>query len=223
MLSYPWDVVVDSYGNLYVADRYNNRIRKVDVSTGFISTMVGTGIASSTGDGGAATSATVNGSCFSRFDSAGNYYISECEGNKLRKVITVTTEIPTVIPTVIPTRTPTYYPSLSPHSIITITTIAGTGSAGYSGDGGQATSADIQSPHGIAIDSSGNVYFSEWRTNHVRKITVSTGIITTYAGIGASSYSGDGGFASSAAINGPEGLCIDAAGINMRRKYIPIF
>ena len=109
---------------------------------------------------------------------------------------------------------PTYYPSLSPHSISIITTIAGTGSAGYSGDGGQATSADIQSPHGIAIDSSGNVYFSEWSTNHVRKITVSTGIITTYAGIGASSYSGDGGFASSAAINGPEGLCIDAAGIN---------
>ena len=102
MLSYPWDVVVDSYGNLYVADRYNNRIRKVDVSTGLISTMVGTGIASSMGDGGAATSATVNQPCFSRFDSAGNYYISECEGNKLRKVITVTTETPTVAPSMAP-------------------------------------------------------------------------------------------------------------------------
>ncbi len=90
----PYDVVLDSYGNLYISDRKNNRIRKVDVSTGLIATLVGTGTDSSTGDGSAATSATLNQPCYSRFDSAGNYYISECEGARVRKVVTVSTDIP---------------------------------------------------------------------------------------------------------------------------------
>jgi hypothetical protein len=94
-----------------------------------------------------------------------------------------------------------------------ISTIAGTGTASYSGDGGLATSAAINIPAGIAIDSSGNVYFSDYNNHRVRKITVSTGIITTYVGTGASSYSGDGGAATSAALNYPAGLCIDTSGI----------
>ena len=110
--------------------------------------------------------------------------------------------------------TPTFYPSLSPHSISFISTIAGTGTASFSGDGGQATSATINIPTGIAIDSSGNVYFNEFFNYRTRKITVSTGIISTYAGTGAASYSGDGGVASSATFNLPNGLCIDSAGIN---------
>ena len=85
-LDIPYDVVFDSYSNLYISDRSNFRIRKVDVSTGVITTVVGTGTASSTGDGSAATLATINGPCASRFDSSGNYYISECEGNRVRKV-----------------------------------------------------------------------------------------------------------------------------------------
>jgi hypothetical protein len=93
-LNGPHDVVFDSYGNLYISDRYNNRIRKVDVSTGVITTVVGIGTSSSTGDGGAATSATINGACNSRFDSSGNYYISECDGSRVRKVVTVTTDSP---------------------------------------------------------------------------------------------------------------------------------
>jgi hypothetical protein len=103
---------------------------------------------------------------------------------------------------------------LSPHSITIITTIAGTGSASYSGDGGQATSASMNGPAGIAIDSSGNVYFCEYNNNRVRKITVVTGIISTYAGTGSSSFSGDGGIASSAALYQPNGLCIDTSGSN---------
>ncbi len=94
----PHDVVLDSAGNLYIADRSNNRVRKVDVSTGVITTLAGTGTASSTGDGGAATTATINGPCYSRFDNFGNYYIAECEGCRVRKVVTVTTEIPTAAP-----------------------------------------------------------------------------------------------------------------------------
>ena len=207
-LNSPHDVVLDSTGHLYISDLFNYRIRKVDVSTGVITTVVGTGTASSTGDGSAATVATINGPVFSRFDSAGNYYLSECYGNKVRKVITVTTDIPTVTPSV----TPTYYPSLSPHTVSIITTVAGTGVESYSGDGGQATSAAIDHPSGIATDSSGNVYFNDYHNNRLRKITVSTGIITTYAGTGTGSFSGDGGVASSATLYYPNGLCIDNAG-----------
>ena len=114
--------------------------------------------------------------------------------------------------TAVPSVTPTYYPSLSPHSISIITTIAGTGSSGYSGDGGQATSATISTASGIVVDTSGNVYFSEYDNNRVRKITAITGIITTYAGTGTSSFNGDGGVASSAALYNPSGLGIDTSG-----------
>jgi DNA-binding beta-propeller fold protein YncE len=93
-----------------------------------------------------------------------------------------------------------------------ISTIAGTGSASYSGDNGQATAATVNHPTGIVFDSSGNVYVCDFNNNRVRKITSSTGIITTYAGTGASSYSGDGGIASSAALYIPIGLSIDTSG-----------
>ncbi len=209
MLYWPVDAVPDSAGNLYISDVYNNRVRKVDVSTGLITTVVGTGAASSSGDGSVATSATINGPAHGRFDSAGNLYITECYGNRVRKVMTVTTEIPTVSPSI----APTYYPSLSPHSISIITTIAGTGASSFSGDGGQATDAAINSPHGIAIDSNGNVYFSDFSNNRVRRITSSTGIITTYAGTGISLYGGDGGVASSAPLYQPNGLFIDTSGL----------
>ena len=202
-LNNPNDVMVDSYGNLYICDRSNHRVRKVDVSTGLITTLVGNGAASSTGDGSAATSATVNSPYYSRFDNVGNLYITEA--SRIRNVITVTTDIPTVIPTI--------YPTLSPHSISIITTIAGTGTGSYSGDGGQATSAAINGPVGIIIDSGGNVYFNDYYNHRVRKISTSTGIISTYAGTGTSGYSGDGGAAINAALNCPDGLCIDTAGM----------
>ena len=93
-----------------------------------------------------------------------------------------------------------------------ISTIAGTGTASYSGDNGQATSATLNWPCGIDIDSSGNVFIGDGDNYRVRKITASTGIITTYAGTGSTSYNGDGGVASSAALKSPNGLCIDTSG-----------
>jgi hypothetical protein len=206
LLNNPHDVVLDSYGNLYISDRFNNRIRKVTVSTGVITTVIGDGTASSTGDGASVTSATVSGPCYNHFDSAGNFFISECEGNRIRKVVTVSTEIPTT--------SPTYYPSPSPHSISVITTIAGNGSASDSGDGGAATSSTINEPAGIVVDSSGNVYFSDCFNHRVRKITVATGIISTYAGTGDANYTGDGVAASSTALSYPNGLGMDSAGTN---------
>ncbi len=107
---------------------------------------------------------------------------------------------------------PTYFPSLSPHSISVISTIAGTGAGSFSGDGGQATSASMSVPSSIDFDNTRNVYFTDYNNHRVRKITVSTGIISTFAGTGSSSYSGDGGFASSAAFYNPGGLCLDSAG-----------
>ena len=102
-----------------------------------------------------------------------------------------------------PTSNPTYYPSLSPHSITIITTIAGTGSGSYSGDGGQATSASLSYPHGVTLDSYGNIYVSDRYNHRIRKVTVSTGSITTIVGTGTASSSGDGSAATSAAINAP--------------------
>ncbi len=158
------DVVLDSQGNLYITDLNNYRVRKVDVSTGVITTVVGTGFSSTSGDGSAASSATIQGACYSRFDSAGNYYITECVGQRVRKVVTVTTEIPTTAPTYVPSSatpslTPTSYPSLSPYSISVITTLAGTGSTIFGGDGSAASSATLYNPSGIAVDSSGNRFY----------------------------------------------------------------
>ncbi len=120
------------------------------------------------------------------------------------------TAVPTVAPTSSPSVSPTPYPSLDSASIIS--TIAGTGTAGYSGDDGQATSATINVPTGIAIDASGNVYFNEYSNHLIRKIIASTGIIVTVAGNGSSGYHGDGGPAASALLFHPNGLCIDSSG-----------
>ena len=128
----------------------------------------------------------------------------------------VPSRAPTVIPSSVPSTSPTNYPSLSPHSISVISTIAGTGTVSYSGDGGQATSASVNNLRQLAVDSSGNIYVSDYSSNNVRKITMSTGIISTYAGSGSISYNGDGGVASSASLHGPQGLYIDtSSGISL--------
>ena len=108
----------------------------------------------------------------------GNLYIADTSNNRIRKV-TVSTGI--------------------------ITTIAGTGTASYSGDNGAATSATLNGPYGVSVDASGNVYIGDYSNHRIRKVTVSTGIMTTIAGTGTGSYSGDNGAATSATLNYPEG------------------
>jgi len=112
---------------------------------------------------------------------------------------------------------------LSPNSISIISTIAGTGIAGYSGDNGQATAATVSNPSGITIDSSENIYFNDYSNCRVRKIAVSTSIITTYAGTGSASYSGDGGVASSASMKYMWGLCMDTSGNTANNRYISLY
>ena len=185
-LNDPWGVAVDIAGNIYIADRGNNVIRKVDVSTGIINTVAGTGTGGYTGDNGPATSATLNGPDGITLDSQGNMYISDDYNNVIRKVSKATG---------------------------IITTIAGNGTAGYSGDNGPATSAKLNDPSiGIAFDPQGNFYIADDGNNVIRKVTVSTGIITTVAGNGVQGYSGDNGPATSATLNGPEGVAVDALG-----------
>ena len=184
-LYYPFGVSVDSSGNVYIADYFNHRIRKVSVSTGIIITIAGTGTAGYSGDNGAATSATLYYPVGVSLDASGNVYIADTNNNRIRKV-TVSTGI--------------------------ISTIAGTGTGSYSGDYGAATSATLYYPFGVSLDASGNVYIADSYNNRIRKVTVSTGIISTIAGTGSTSYSGDNGAATSAALYYPVGVSLDSSG-----------
>jgi sugar lactone lactonase YvrE len=181
----PQGVALDAAGNIYIADNYNFRIRKVAVSTGKISTVAGNGTGGESGDGGSATSAELAYPDAVALDAAGNIYIAEETGERIRKVTASTGKI---------------------------STVAGNGTFGYAGDGGQATSAELFTPEGVALDSSGNIYIADEVNQRVRKVTVSTGIITTVAGNGTSGYSGDGGAAINAELDDPLGVALDAAG-----------
>ncbi len=185
--SYPSGVAVDSSGNIYIADSYNNRIRKVNATTGIITTVAGNGTAGYSGDGGPATSAEFNFNTNGGLavDTSGNIYIADWNNHRVRKV-TESTGI--------------------------ITTVAGNGTAGYSGDGGPATLAEIYAPSGVAVDSLGNIYISDWTNSRIWKVTAATGIITTVTGNGTTGFSGDGGPAILAKINWPGGVAVDSSG-----------
>ena len=178
----PCAVAVDASGNLYIADYYNNRIRKVNTS-GTISTIAGTGTGSYSGDGGAATAATIYYPGGVAVDGSSNVYFSDTYNSRLRKINT---------------------------SGI-ISTIGGNGSAGYTGDGGAATSAEVNNPKGLVVDASGNIYFADYSNARIRKITTS-GTISTVAGSGGAGFYGDGGAATAADLYYPSAVTLDATG-----------
>ena len=178
-------VALDAAGNMYIAEYLNNTIRKVAAGTGIITTVAGTGTQGNTGDGFAATSAKLFHSCGVAVDTAGNIYIADGGNNKIRKV-TKSTGI--------------------------ITTVAGNGTAGYTSDGIAATSAELSNPYSVAVDINGNIYIADYGNHRVRKVTASTGLISTVAGTGTGGYSADGVAANTSKLNNPIGVALDAAG-----------
>ncbi len=187
----PGGLILDKLGNIYIADYSNNRVRKITVSTGIITTIAGSGSCCGnpgtfSGDSGQATAAALYQPYSLAIDDSGNIYIADESNNRIRKV-TVSTGI--------------------------ITTVAGDSNGrGYSGDGGLAIHAELASPSGVALDDSGNIYIADEINNRIRKVTKSTGIITTIAGSGKYAYSGDGGLADTAGFRYPYCLTLDDSG-----------
>ena len=185
-LFFPNSVALDAAGNLYLADLSNHCVRKVAASTGIITTAAGVcGASGTSADGGSATSSTLVNPTQVAADAAGNLYICDSGDQRIRKV-TIATGI--------------------------LSTVAGSGTAGYSGDGGPATSAELSHPAGIGIDKAGNVYINDSYNVVIRKVAADSGIITTVAGNGTGAYSGDGGPATSASLYSPSSLAVDPAG-----------
>jgi trimeric autotransporter adhesin len=178
----PKGVAVDGQGNVYIADSNNFRVRKV-TPTGTITTFAGGGKPGVLGDGGAATSAALRNPFGVAVDGRGNVYIADTDNMRVRKV----------------------------SAGGTITTIAGTGVQGSSGDGGPATAALLRFPDAVAVDGPGNVYIADRENNRVRKVSAG-GTITTFAGTGTNSFSGDGGRATSAGVQLPRGVALDGQG-----------
>jgi DNA-binding CsgD family transcriptional regulator/sugar lactone lactonase YvrE len=190
LLSAPTAIAFDSEGNLYIADTGNNRIRRVG-RDGIITTVAGTGRRGYGGDGGAGALALLNSPTGIAVGFGDSVFVADTGNNRVRMI--------------------------SPNG--TITTVAGTGEAGYAGDGGVATQAVLNSPQALAVDAEGNLYVADSFNGRVRRVDLD-GVITTIAGDGVQGYSGDGGPATQAGLNfatGPlsgagQALALDMAG-----------
>jgi trimeric autotransporter adhesin len=239
-LSYPSGIASDAAGNFYIADSGNRPVRLVTKSTGIITTVVGNGGRDFTGDGGLATFASLDGLEGIALDALGNIYIttdgrvrlvtkstgiittvagSGVEGNRGDGVLATLATLIRPTGVAIDTSGNIYFADrfLNCVRMVTkstgiITIVAGSNREGYRGDGGLATSALLHSPSGIALDLSGNIYITDGYNNRIRKVTTSTGIITTVAGDGTEGYKGDGGPATSASLFRAAGVALVASG-----------
>ncbi len=181
----PSGVCIDTAGNLYITEWYNNVLRKVDKTTHIVTTVCGTSAYGFSGDNGPATNAHLANPYASCIDNEGNIYIPDAGNNRIRKVNMLTG---------------------------TITTVAGTGVMGYSGDNIQATNAKLANPMGVCLDSLGNIYIADNGNHRIRKVDALTGIITTIAGNGVQGYFGDGGLAINSQIAQPNAIAADRFG-----------
>jgi sugar lactone lactonase YvrE len=239
-LSNPSGIVVDSTNNLFIADYNNHRVRKV-TSGGLISTVAGNGIQGYSGDGGPATSAQLSGPHKLALDAAGNLFIADLGNQCIRKVTSdgvistvagnkaqgqgysgddgpaTSAQLNFPVGVALDATGNLFIADSGNNRIRKVTpggiisTVAGNGNAGYSGDGGPPTSALLSGSKGVALDVTGNLFIADSGNNRIRKVTPG-GIISTVAGNGNAGYSGDGGPANSAQLSGPTGIVVDSAG-----------
>jgi sugar lactone lactonase YvrE len=237
----PTGVVVDAFGNLYLSDSNNNRIRRVDALTGIITTVAGNGLLGFSGDGLPAILAEVSTPAGLTMDGAGNIYFADTGNHAIRRIDALTGIITTVAgqggvegyegdggpatsanlsfpEAVIFDLTGNMYISDTGNNVIRvvgkngkIATFAGTGVQGYNGDGIAASTAELNSPWGLAMAVDGSLYIADLTNNRVRKVSPA-GIISTVAGTGVGDFGGDGGAATAALVRAPAAIAIDPAG-----------
>jgi hypothetical protein len=233
-LKNPQAVAVDSFGNVYIAEEWANRVRKIDVTTGLISTVAGNGVGSYNGDNIPATDAEIFGPVSLCIDKLSNLYIGEFGGSRVRKISTsgmISTYAGNGICGFGANNVPATTAQICVWGICfdnennlyiaddvrrvykvnvagIITFYAGNGTDGFSGDGGPATAAETE-PYMITIDKYGNLFIAEYEQSRIRMIS-SNGIISTIVGNGIANYSGDNGPASAAEINFPAGVALDS-------------
>jgi uncharacterized protein (TIGR03437 family) len=225
----PQGVAVDAAGNLYISDTQNNVVRRVGTN-GVITNFAGNGSVGSGGDGSAATSAQFNGPQGVAVDPAGNVYIADSMNNKVRKIDTngtistfaSGTQFNTPFGVAADSKGNIYITEFAGNRVRkaspdggTVTTIAGSGTAGYAGDGGPAAGAMLNGPRAVAVDSVGNVYIADSANNRVRKVSSdgNGGLrIDTIAGNGIAGFDTDGVQATFTQVGNPVGVGVDATG-----------
>ena len=178
----PFGVTIGPDNAIYVCETEGHRIRRIDRETGRISTIAGTGEPGYTGDGGLATAAQINEPYEIRFDDDGDLFFVDRMTHTVRCI---------------------------DHQTGIISTIAGTGKPGFSGDGGPATKAQLNHPHSISLDDDGNLYICDIRNHRVRRVDLDSGIITTFAGTGEQKPTPDGAPITGTPLNGPRALAFD--------------
>ena len=232
----PFAVAVDAAGNVYFTDLGNARVRRIAAGTGLITTIAGTGGTGPRGDGGLATAARLFSAIDVAVDAAGNVFIADAADGRVRRVDAITRLIDTVAGGgALGDGGPAVGALVDPRGLAVnasgdlfiadaaanrvrmvsggvITTIAGTGVAGFGGDTGPATAAMLQAPSRLALDAAGNLYIADSANNVVRKVTAATGIITRFAGNLGAAFWGDDGPANTASVNWPMGLAVSADG-----------
>ena len=214
-------VAADSSGNTFVSDRYYHQIFRIDAS-GTISVYAGSGGPGYSGDGGPATAAQLDNPAGLAIDSSGDLFIAD-NGNGVVREVTPNGTISTFASVLadglaVDAAGNLYFTQTGLHAIqtidptgSTIKAIAGTGAPGYSGDGGQATVAQLDGPAGIKVDKAGNLFVADSLNNRIRKITPG-GVISTFAGTGIAGLGGDGARATAAPLSSPNDVAIDAQG-----------